>query len=117
VRQLDPVEILVPCRNDGSSEHEAAFRLVSAALASLPIAPRILEYPVWSWWSPSLAWRLLFTHTRVHRCRFSRHLARKRAALAVYRSQTRPLAPQTHSALPDGFVALFSAPEEYFFEN
>lgn len=117
LRELSPSELLLPCRNDRSSEHEAAFHLIATALAELPASPRILEFPVWSWWSPSLAWRLLFSSAHIHRCRFPRQHAQKLAALACYRSQTALLPPQTHSALPEGFVALFSAPEEYFFEN
>jgi len=117
IGHLNPAEILLPCRHDRSSEHEAAFRLVATALADLPVSPRILEFPVWSWWSPSLAWRLLVSSARVYRCRFPKQHAQKLAAMSAYRSQTDPLPPQKHAALPEGFVALFSAREEYFFEN
>ncbi|MGC4072653.1 MAG: PIG-L family deacetylase [Nibricoccus sp.] len=115
--EISPGEILLPCHNDGSTEHEAAFQLVSSALSDLPASPRVLEFPVWSWWSPRFAWRLIFSRARILRCHFPRQRGAKRAAMGCYRSQTEPLPPWKHSALPEGFVALFSAPEEYFFEN
>jgi LmbE family N-acetylglucosaminyl deacetylase len=117
ILEISAGEILLPCHDDGSTEHEATFQFVSSALSDLPVTPRILEFPVWSWWSPRLSWRLFFSSARVFRCSFPEQLATKHAAMVSYRSQTEPLPPWKHSALPEGFVALFSAPEEYFFEN
>jgi N-acetylglucosamine malate deacetylase 1 len=117
VRQHAPDEILLPCRGDGSSEHEAAFQHATAALADLPVSPRVLEFPVWSWWSPRLLARLALSSERIHRCTFPQKRASKQAALACYTSQIRPLPPWTTPALPSGFVSLFSTTEEYFFES
>ena len=44
--------IAAPCRTDGSSEHDAAFGLLTAALARNLSRPRVLEFPVWAWWNP-----------------------------------------------------------------
>jgi N-acetylglucosamine malate deacetylase 1 len=117
VLQHAPDEILLPCRRDGSSEHEAAFQHATAALADLPVSPRVLEFPVWSWWSPRLLARLALSPARIHRCEFPRKRTSKEAALACYVSQINPLPPWTMPALPSGFVAMFSAAEEYFFES
>jgi len=117
IRKLAPAEILLPCHDDGSSEHEAAFRLVTAPLTGMSDAPRILEFPVWSWWSPRLTWRLALAKGRVYHCLFPRQLSAKLTALACYRSQTEPLPPWTAPVLPEGYATAFHAPEEFFFEN
>ncbi len=107
--------VLLPLRHDGSSEHEAAFTLVNEALERAALRPRMLEYPVWSAWSPrSLApavWR-----ARIHRFDFPSYGARKNHALAAYASQFEPTPPWRDAVLPRGFRDAFAPEREFFFE-
>ncbi|AOS45737.1 glucosamine-6-phosphate deaminase-like protein [Lacunisphaera limnophila] len=118
ISQLRPDQVLVTARTDGSSEHTAAQALTEEALAGLPAGrPRLLEYLVWSRWSP----RLLQTACRAPATVFRHALSPREAglkhdALGVFRSQFAPLPPWTQPVLPPGFAQLFQAPEEYFLE-
>ncbi len=112
-----PDEILLPCRRDGSSEHEAAFRLVRRAADATGRRFRWLEYPVWAWWSPRLLARVLLTSRRVWRREFAGYVPVKREALTRHRSQLEPTPPWTRPVLSPAFVAFFLQPVEYFFES
>ena len=46
---IKPTTVLVPWRRDPHRDHRAAWQQVSAALAKLPIPPRVLEYLIWLW--------------------------------------------------------------------
>ncbi len=114
---LCPDEVLLPFRRDGSSEHEAIFALFARALVTLPRRPRVLEFPVWCWWSPRLRLRPLLACARVWRLPLNRATyERKLTALALYPSQFEPLPPLTQSSLPAGFIRAFETPEEFFLE-
>jgi LmbE family N-acetylglucosaminyl deacetylase len=115
--RIVPDELFTPCRDDGSSEHEAAYALVQAALLCSGRPTRLFEYPVWSWWNPLLLWRPLFTCPRVVRHRVGDCTCRKAAALACYRSQIEPTLPWTKPLLSATFISLFKGPDEFFFEG
>jgi LmbE family N-acetylglucosaminyl deacetylase len=110
-------EIFVTSRDDGSSEHEGAFRLVADALARSTRKPVLREYPVWSWWNPLLLLRPLLRAPRVWRCDLGTAVSRKKSALAAYASQIEASAPGQPPALSPLFVRLCSSPREYFFER
>lgn len=110
-----PTEFFLPCRHDGSSEHVAAFQLAQHALKLAHVTPRIMEYPVWSRWSPQRLIRPGLAG-RVWRLGFPELSAAKRTALACYVSQTQPTPPWPDPVLPHGFVTCFESAEEYFFE-
>ncbi|HTX64328.1 MAG TPA: PIG-L family deacetylase [Opitutaceae bacterium] len=114
LRQLQPDEIVLPWRRDGSSEHEAAFTLVRRAVAAAGLAPVWLEFPVWAWWSPRLLVRFLRTATPTRRLPLGGDRATKARALAQYQSQIAPVPPWCNAALPAGFADLFLGPNEYF---
>lgn len=114
---LRPSTVLLPLRDDGSSEHEAGFVLVSDALALAGLRPRLLEYPVWAMWNPSLLFRPLLRARRVHRFSFVGHGAQKCHALAAYASQFQPVPPWPKAVLPEDFAHAFSRETEYFFES
>lgn len=117
VAELVPAELLLPCRDDGSSEHEAAFALMSDALAGLPCArPRVLEFPLWSWWSPFLLARIAARKGAVWRQPAGLFAEQKRALLASYPSQTEPLPPLARAALPRHFSRAFDVRDEFFLE-
>ena len=114
---LQPNELFVPCRDDGSSEHTAAFQLTLRALQLAGIDPRIFEYPVWARWRPQRLFRLGLINRRVRRLSFPQLAAHKRAALAAYASQTEPTLPWPDPVLPRGFVRCFESAEEFYFER
>ena len=115
--RITPEAVLLPCRVDGSSEHDASFELVAHALRETGISPRLLEFPVWSWWNPLLLVPILLTYRRVWRLDLREVLAIKERAIAAYASQTTPLPPETAAALPAGFASCFLGPEEFLFER
>lgn len=115
VAEIQPGEIFLPCNPDGSSEHDAAFGFICAAVQRSSLRPDIWQYPVWSWWNPLLLFeRLVFTSGR---CRQPAEDYRpiKTRALGHYRSQIEPLPPWKEPALPPDLVRLFDADEEVFF--
>lgn len=115
--QLRPEAILLPCRGDGSSEHDAAFRLVRRVLDNSDVRPRILEFPVWSWWNPILILRSMFAYKHVWRVELGDARDVKALAMASYVSQSLPIPPETTSALPPGFASMFLGKEEFLFEK
>jgi LmbE family N-acetylglucosaminyl deacetylase len=116
VSQVRPAAILLPCRQDGSSEHNAAFLLVKRGLERAAARPRILEFPVWSWWNPLRLLYPLFARRRVWRVGLEDVLSVKSRAVSVYVSQSLPIPPDTSAVLPPGFDPMFLTPEEFLFE-
>ena len=118
VERLAPAEVFVTSRHDGSSEHSAASALVVDSLAGLRgPRPRLLEYVVWSLWSPLLVRPALRAARAIHRQPLSPEALRlKQNAIHVYSSQTDPLPPWNHAVLPARFTRLFQADEEFYFE-
>jgi LmbE family N-acetylglucosaminyl deacetylase len=115
LQQIGPTEILLPCNPDGSTEHEAAFGCVIAALQRTGQQPEIWQYPVWSWWNPQLLMERLVHVRSIRRLPTEDFYPIKGSALACYRSQIEPLAPQTKSALPEELIRVFQSDNEYFF--
>lgn len=117
LQRLQPVTLLAASRHDGSSEHEAAFPLVRAACDRSTPSPRLLEYLVWTAYSPRLLARTLFTTAQVSVAHFPGLGAGKHAALSAYRSQFEPVPPWTHPVQPPAFASAFSAEIEFFLES
>jgi LmbE family N-acetylglucosaminyl deacetylase len=115
--RLRPAEVFLPCRADGSSEHEAVFRQVQAALRATGLAPRVYEFPVWAWWNPLRLPRPIWQARRIWRCDLAGLQALKARALAEHRSQVEPTPPWTDAPLSREFQLFFDSPEEYFFEH
>jgi LmbE family N-acetylglucosaminyl deacetylase len=116
IAKVAPDAVLLPCRRDGSSEHDAAFGLVVRSLGVDGKRPRLFEFPVWSWWNPVLLIRPLLNSRRVWRTDTSGVRELKARAVISYASQVLPLAPETSAVLPPGFASMFTASEEYLFE-
>ena len=117
IAPLSPTELFLPCRDDGSSEHTAAFKLTWRALQLASLKPRLLEYPIWARWSPLRLIRPGLASHRVWRMAFPANVACKRAALACYASQIQPTPPWPQPVLPAGFADCFESAEEFFFEH
>jgi LmbE family N-acetylglucosaminyl deacetylase len=115
--RVEPDAVLLPCRSDGSSEHDAAFRLVQRAVEKSGTHPRIVEFPIWSWWNPLLLLRTNFGYKNVWRVELGDALPLKARAIATYRSQTFPIPPDTAPALPPGFASMFQGLDEFFLEK
>lgn len=112
---IRPDEIILPYRHDGSTEHEAAFRLVAACLRASGHTPRVLEFPVWSWWNPLILLRTLHRIRRVSCHRYRGYGFLKRAALSAYATQVAPTPPWSQPLLSRQFTRAFTSTEEEFF--
>jgi LmbE family N-acetylglucosaminyl deacetylase len=114
---LRPDAIFLPSRDDASSEHEAAFEIVRGAVERTGLRPRVLEFPVWSWWNPSLLVPTVFGSAAVWRVGLDGVRELKAQAIDRYASQLQPLPPDAYSALPEGFAPMFLGAHEFFFEH
>lgn len=115
LRGLRPSEVFLPCNPDGSSEHDATFGFVMEALHRSSVSAEIWQYPVWTWWNPALLVRRIFLERGYYRLPAEDYLSIKRRAIACYRSQTEPLAPQTSASLPPDLLEMLDSGVEYFF--
>jgi LmbE family N-acetylglucosaminyl deacetylase len=116
IRELNPVAVLLPCRSDGSSEHEAAYGLASEAIVESGVNPRLLGFPVWSLWNPILLLKPLLACRTVWRAGIRETLQPKIRAIEAHSSQTTPIPPDLSPALPPGFSSMFLNENEFFFE-
>jgi LmbE family N-acetylglucosaminyl deacetylase len=114
--EVCPSDVLLPYRRDRSSEHEAGFGIVMEGLARSGVLPRILEYPIWSWWNPRALLRPILGSWRVWRAGIADCHQVKLKALGCYASQIEPTPPWAEPVLPRRFLSYFSSREEFFFE-
>lgn len=112
---LAPNEIFLPCQPDGSSEHDAVFSFVIAALARIKHHAVLWQYPVWCWWNPRLLLRLWWSGNDCRCLPVEDFIPAKNTAVDCYHSQILPLAPDTRPALPPELVSVFRSGVEYFF--
>jgi LmbE family N-acetylglucosaminyl deacetylase len=117
LREIGPKAILLPCRSDGSTEHDAVFKLATMALEEARLNPRLLEYPVWAWRNPHLLALPMLLSRDVWSIDISPVSDTKAAAVDSYASQLFPIPPEERAALPPEFVAEFRYPTEFFFER
>lgn len=116
LRSAQPVTLLAAYRHDGSSEHEAALPLITAAIQEAASPVRLLEYLVWTAYSPRLLARLLLAPVRVLRSRHPGLSPVKSRALAAYRSQFLATPPWPDPVQPADFANAFSPETEFFIE-
>lgn len=117
IKAVRPAEILLPSRSDGSSEHEAMFRLLASAVPLSGMPVRVLEFAVWSWWNPLLLRPALWNSDRVWLAENPAHLATKAKLLRCYPSQTTLHPHQATPALTADFLASFNTSSEFIFES
>ena len=113
--RIGPAEIFLPCHPDGSSEHDATFGFVLEAVGRTGRRPDVWQYPVWSWWTPTLLVRRWLGTPDCRRLPVEDYLQAKQHAIACYQSQVAPLPPDESAALPSVLVAIFRHETEYFF--
>ncbi len=117
ILETKPDAILLPCRRDGSSEHDAAFLIVADALARAGLRPRLLEFPIWARRNPLLLLKPMLTSRIIWRHAFPQMRDLKTMAIDAYASQLRPIAPEGTPALPPDLASEFCRPEEFLFEQ
>ncbi len=113
--RIGPAEVFLPCNPDGSSEHDAAFGFVLDAVGRAGLRPDLWQYPVWSWWTPTLLVRRWLSTPDCRRLAVEDYQQAKQHAIACYQSQVAPLPPDETAALPPELVAIFHYDTEYFF--
>lgn len=112
---IGPVEVFLPCHPDGSSEHDASFGFVVDALARSGLRPDLWQYPVWSWWNPTLLVRRWLATRDCRRLPLEDFRPHKKKAIQCYQTQIAPLAPDVTAALPAELVDIVQTDAEYFF--
>lgn len=117
LRQLQPEEVLLPCRRDASSEHDAAFEIIMPALRQTGLRPAVWQYPIWSWWNPLLMFRHIITASARVRLPNADFTLSKRTAIACYASQIGPTPPWKDAVIPPDLLATLRADTEYFFRH
>jgi N-acetylglucosamine malate deacetylase 1 len=115
--RLTPEAILLPGRQDGSTDHESVFTVVRLAVQKSGRRPRLLEFPIWAWRNPLLLMKPLLTSRHVRRSDIRAVLGVKIRAIEAYASQVRPLPPENEPLLSAAFIAEFKRSDEYFFES
>ncbi|WP_210114419.1 PIG-L deacetylase family protein [Hymenobacter elongatus] len=119
LEQTKPATLLVPWRRDPHPDHRATSQIAAAALRTLAVPPRVLEYVVWAWEraapddlprpEEAQGWRLNIESV----------LARKQQAIAAHRSQLTNLIDDdpTGFQLSDHMLAHFAQPFEVYFDS
>lgn len=119
ITEVAPEIIFLPWRYDPHADHRATWKLIKAALADLPLSPRLIEYPIWDWdWEQRgiLPASLEVTTWRLD---ISTVVELKQQAIAAYRSQITDLIDDD----PEGFrlsaemLANFTHPWEVYIEE
>jgi LmbE family N-acetylglucosaminyl deacetylase len=116
-RRIGPAEIFLPCNPDGSTEHDATFGFVLDAVGRTTLRPALWQYPVWSWWNPTLLIRRWLSTPDSRQLPVEDYQQAKQHAIACYQSQIAPLAPDETAALPPELVKIFHYDTEYFFRH
>jgi LmbE family N-acetylglucosaminyl deacetylase len=115
--ETEPDAVLLPCRDDGSSDHGAAYGLVGEALKRSGRRPRMLEFPIWAWRNPLLLLKLVAASRCVWRVDLGDARKSKLEAIQRYASQTLPIPPDREPVLPPEFTSEFMDSSEYYFEK
>jgi len=118
IDRIGASEVLITSKEDGSSEHTAANAIVREAVAATAAGTqRILEYPIWSKWSPLRLGPQIKAASHIRRLLLGKgERGRKAAALREFRSQFEPTQPWSDPVIPRGFLGFFGDPEEFYFE-
>lgn len=119
LRTIKPTTVLVPWRRDPHRDHRASWQILAAAVAKLPVRPRVLEYLIWLWElgtdrdmprpDEMMVWCIAIQSVMEQRDR----------AIAAHRSQVTRLIDDDPAAfyLSPELLAHFSVPRELFLEE
>jgi LmbE family N-acetylglucosaminyl deacetylase len=119
INEFKPRQIFSPYGIDGHSDHRAIAEAVGLLHGKGVVNCPLYEYPIW-FWNRSAVTTLVQPHRlqRLRRVATEKYLGKKEAAILAHRSQyakeTRDIGNFT---FPPGFVGIFLAPYELFFEK
>jgi len=119
ITSVAPETIFVPWRNDPHQDHRATWQILNAAIKSLKLKPRMLEYPVWLWERGDPDDMEQLEKMQKWCVNIETTLEVKNKALAAHVSQVTHLIDDD----PEGFIlseqviAHFDIPREIFFES
>jgi LmbE family N-acetylglucosaminyl deacetylase len=106
--EIEPVEIYVPYRNDGSEDHCATYEIVKESILEAKLHVTVFEYPMWNRETP--------TGLKVHSTNIRDQLKRKLEAISKYKSQTSKCFPnQKEPVLNEDFVKISTSDTETFY--
>jgi N-acetylglucosamine malate deacetylase 1 len=115
ITSFDIREVYVPFRQDGHSDHEAAYRLVISALHQIPTTIEVMEYPIW-FFQRTKPWRSneLKDAPALYRLSIAEVQEKKKQAVNAYCSQVAQLKPGLPTILPQHFLKRFFVCEIFF---
>lgn len=118
LRQIAPQEIYVPYRNDAHWDHMLTYALVLEVLQALGWRVDTWQYFVSSLWKIQYLCDLSpADFENLYRLAIHQVQDQKRKALAVYRSQYLPVAPDIPAVLGRGFMDYYSLPYELYLKT
>ncbi|GAB3769669.1 PIG-L family deacetylase [Spirosoma horti] len=116
---IKPATVLVPWRRDPHRDHRASWQIVQAALSTLPMRPRVLEYLIWLWElgnEQDMPGRdeMVVWHIPIEPV-----MAQRNQAIAAHQSQVSRLIDDDPTAfyLSPELLMHFSKPRELFLEE
>lgn len=114
-----PTTVLVPWRRDPHRDHRASWQMVSAALAMLPVRPRVLEYLIWLWELGDEGDMPDHDEMTVWSIPIETVIAQRNQAIAAHQSQVSRLIDDDPTAfyLSPELLMHFSEPRELFLEE
>lgn len=119
ITDIAPETIFVPWRKDPHKDHQATWQIVHAALESITLKPRVLEYLIWFWERGNSQDLPSIEQMKLWCIDIDETLKIKHKALAAHASQVTRLIDDD----PQGFmlseqvIAHFDIPREIFFES
>ncbi|GAB3805085.1 PIG-L family deacetylase [Spirosoma humi] len=117
--EIEPATVLLPWRRDPHRDHRASWQIVNAALSTLSVRPRVLEYLIWLWelgneqdmpgHDEMLVWTIPIESV----------MAQRNQAIAAHRSQVSRLIDDDPTAfyLSPELLMHFNKPRELFLEE
>lgn len=114
-----PTTVLVPWRRDPHRDHRASWQIVHAALAMLPVQPRVLEYLIWLWELGNERDMPNRDEMAVWSVPIETVIAQRNQAIAAHQSQVSRLIDDDPTAfyLSPELLTHFSKPRELFLEE
>ena len=109
LREVRPVEIYVPYRDDANEDHRTAYEIVAGSVREADLLPKMYEYSVWNGKLPRPGLKVFVMD--IHG-----ELGRKMEAISKYKSQISKCFPKQEKAvLSEEFVNMFRSERETFY--
>ncbi|MGD0495490.1 MAG: PIG-L family deacetylase [Candidatus Bathyarchaeia archaeon] len=109
LREVRPVEIYVPYRDDANEDHRTTYEIVAGSVREADLLPKMYEYSVWNGKIPRPGLKVFVMD--IHG-----ELGRKMEAISKYKSQISTCFPKQEKAvLSEEFVNMFRSESEVFY--